>query len=1389
MSDQAALQFGPYSILEHLGQGGMGIVYRGRHDQSAEQVALKTVLVPREGLLQNIRREIRALARVSHPGIVKILDEGVQDGRPWYAMELLEGVTLRHYFAQPSHSGIELNSVPSTVERCSGSTNPVEATISQSWWTASIMRKNDILEETVPADLHYDTSLPASQEHDVDIQFARQTNKNISDILTFMCRLCSPLAFLHGEGIVHRDLKPDNIFVRPAGFPVIMDFGLMMQFSGRVSREELLVEEGSMGTALYMSPEQIRGDFVDPRSDLYSLGCILYELLTGFPPFWSQKVSQILESHLWRDARPPSHMVEGISSDLDHLVLRLLAKNPRHRYGYADDVAAQLTKMGALNGHDDSQPSPRPYLYRPGFIGRDEQLIDLAGNLDRIKRGQGGFVLIGGESGVGKTRLVMEIGNIAIRRNIPVQTNECFDGRKTNLEVLRNVLQHILDHCRSSGQVETDRLVGKRGKVFAVYFPEFAALPGQNNFPEPEKLPAQAARVRLFTYLTDTLEKMVEKEGALIIMDDLQWADELSFDFLDFLLQGRHVEKMPLIIVGTYRQEEVSPQLQNLIDLSGVDNIALERMKLDVIGEIIQDMLALPSIPVNFSKQLGHYSEGNPFFVAEYLRSAVQDGLLWRDDQGTWQVADKEGDAPPLGTDEFISLPKSLRELIHRRLQGITEKARTVTKKAAVIGREIDFHLLKKMTAMGEEELLDVTEELFRRQILEKTLTNTVRFVHDKIREVTYEQIDPPARRIFHHSAAVSIEAFYTTRRDEFLAELGQHWLLAGELATARDYFRAGARQAYEHFAYVQAEHLYRAYCDLVEGPTEESVTIYNEMGKMFLTQGKSEAATTAHETAIQHAQQCDDRLACANSYYALARVHDRRSDFEHARTLFEKSLSIAEKENSTTLIVEILRGIGITYMNQGNRDQSKKFLEQAKSLAHELDNQNLEGKLLNNLAYLDIEDGKTDQAHARYQTVLELARKIPNRVLEGLSLLNMARLFYVMGKMDDARTATEQSLFISRETGERQSEGQNLFNLATLDSEFGLMKEALPRYEQALQIMTEIGDKRSQGIILNNLANLYDHMGNLDQALNLKEQSLSLAREMGDKGSEGIALTTFATLHVKKGLYQKAMSMYEQALNFLKQAGNKRFEGITLGHIGEVYFSQGLYTEAKSYFEQASKNAREIEDPWNECISNCYLTHMLYLGGQLEKASSLYEQIIIKSRKMGNQTAECMALASLAHINLDQGKREESRELLNLNLHITRKASNITGEIYVLLDMAILERRGFGDGEQALNNLKEAETLVQSNQDHISRVIILCERGHLDIMANKSPIANLNRALAAYEKLEVHDSSLVGMALDRLRRAWKMYDSGQHHNLVQGECKDDIPKELRDILKEKDTH
>jgi tetratricopeptide (TPR) repeat protein len=825
----------------------MGVVYRALDEQTGAFVALKTVLVPETGALGSIRREVHALSRIRHPGIVRILAQGVEHGLPWYAMELVEGETLRSLTSAVRRSGVMSGDATIAVDPASIPSNAPTVDLSghtPSSHPGSMASEAPTFEidprHTQDTDRETTEGRPSTangkEKSAIRVRFGpprsgldpssdpaasseppteRQTTTN--ELLALIRRICGPLAFLHGEGIVHRDLKPANVVVRPDGSPVLVDFGLVTRFSGAKGREALEVEGSIMGTVEYMAPEQIRGELVDARADLYALGCMLYEIVTGRLPF-TGAAWEVAEQHLKSPPIPPRRISPTISTGLERLIMRLLAKHPKDRLGYASDVAAELARLNIGEPNPEPGPPPRAYLYRPTFTGRSEALGRIKTVLARSTQGGGGRILVCGESGSGKTRLAMEVGAAAMRRRFRVISGECLPVRGAEggedmhagpLHPFRPLLQMIADVCRSRGPEAAAVLLGRRGKVLALYEPSLSRLPGLDAYPEPARLAGQAARERLFGDMAETLLAFAREEPLLLVLDDLQWADELTLGMLASLPED-FFDAAPIVILGTYRSEEKHEGLGELIKAAGTVHVELGRLDEGTVGHIVADMLALPAAPEAVTRFLANQSEGNPFFVAEYLRTAVAENLLRRNEYGLWEVPSQGKEVARLT--EALPLPRSLRELVGRRLERLGSSARKLAEGASVLGRELDFDLLVALGESSESEILSGLEELIARQVLEEHEAGRLRFVHDKLREVAYEGIEPTRKRRLHHAAALGLEA--AAERMGMLplrySELAQHFAMAGVADKTLEYLELAGERALRTGAHMEAKGFFR---------------------------------------------------------------------------------------------------------------------------------------------------------------------------------------------------------------------------------------------------------------------------------------------------------------------------------------------------------------------------------------------------------------------------------------------------------------------------------------------------------------------------------------------------------------------------------------------------
>ncbi|MDP9034906.1 MAG: AAA family ATPase [Myxococcota bacterium] len=751
-------RYGPYRVTGTLGRGAMGIVYRAIRDDTGERAAVKTVAGASQKVFAAMRREIAFLSGHRHPGVIRILESGIVEGDPWYAMDLLDGVTLDAFndVLWVSRAG-RWKAGATNVDRGSTATRPVAG------------------------------------------------GGRLHDVLSLFAQLCEPVGFVHRAGAVHCDLKPANIFVRADGSPVLMDFGLLSHAGGAIGRESLEVGGRLRGTLPYISPELIRGNIPDARADLYALGCMLYESLTGRPPFLATTANGFVEAHLRTEPSRASDLVSATPPGLDELLASLLAKRPEHRIGDADTVAERLAQMTRGRKPSGSSVPSAPYLFRPRVVGRDAILEQIQSYRVDAELGKGRLVLIGGESGIGKTFVASEIAQRAARAGFEVITGECTPIAAAGganpelvggaLEPLRKLLQFASDRCRELGSDAATRLFGSELSIrlLARYEPTLLSLIELPATEDLAALPPMAERERILQAVSELVVRLSELAPTMLVIDDLQWADDLSLAFLQSLTQGALVNAH-LLVLAFYRSEEASTAIGDLASRGDVVTLRLARLDAPSLRVMVGDLLS-NAAPARFVQALARHSEGNPFFVAEYLRAAAAEGLLDRTVEG-WALSPRAQNAPY--DSELLALPDSLQSLLERRLVVLAAPTQRLAESAAVLGREFRISMMTAVASSSYDAASRAIDEMLEREIVQRVSTDTLRFRHDKLREAAYARLTAERRSILHGRAARAIQEAQgeDPERAGHYAELAYHLRGAGDMSRAVDYFEKAGEHA-----------------------------------------------------------------------------------------------------------------------------------------------------------------------------------------------------------------------------------------------------------------------------------------------------------------------------------------------------------------------------------------------------------------------------------------------------------------------------------------------------------------------------------------------------------------------------------------------------------------
>ena len=608
------------------------------------------------------------------------------------------------------------------------------------------------------------------------------------------------LEHAHSRGIVHRDLKPANVWIDDDGHARLGDFGLATTEAAR-SR----VSGGTLvGTVAYLPPEQALGEAAGPSSDLYSLGALLYEMLTGQPPFPGDDAVSIISQHLNADPVPPSRHNTAIPERLDRAVLALLAKRPQDRPANASEARELIVDALETRPDDaveEGPSNPLESLAGGVFVGREREVDRLRAAVDSALAGRGSLQMLVGEPGIGKTRAAEELATYARVSGARVYWGRCREDE--GAPAYWPWVQAIRSYARDADPVALAWQLGGGAAEVAQLIPEIA-----------EKLdvePAvgsdsEEARFRLFDSVTSLLLAAARDRPLVIVLDDLHWADEPSLLLLRFA--ARELASSGLLILGTYRDVELGrhhPLARVLGEISGSEvsaRIPLRGLGVGAVERYIEMTSGAPC-PPGLADAVQEQTDGNPFFVGEVVRLLASEGKL-------------TGGASVAG----LEIPQGVREVIGRRLDRLSEETNEGLRVAAVIGRDFDEELVGRVVKQPPEVLMQVAREAIAERQVTDLGNGRYSFAHALVRDTLYEELSPPKRSALHERTGRAIEAICGGDVEERLGELAHHFLAAaprGDLAKAIDYAQRAGAQDMEQLAYEDAVDVYGRALEVLE--------------------------------------------------------------------------------------------------------------------------------------------------------------------------------------------------------------------------------------------------------------------------------------------------------------------------------------------------------------------------------------------------------------------------------------------------------------------------------------------------------------------------------------------------------------------------------------------
>jgi DNA-binding CsgD family transcriptional regulator len=690
----------------------------------------------------------------------------------------------------------------------------------------------------------------------------------------------------------------------------------------------------------------------------------------------------------------------------------------------------------------------------PTLIGRDAALAAARHALDRASQGHGSTLLVSGEAGIGKSRLVRDLSAHARGQGFVVLEGACFETDRGHPYAPILDLVRVLAATASPGLAA--HYFASAASELVMLFPELGSV-----FPDAELREArdpEEDRRRLFHAFADSVRALGRVQPLLLVIEDVHWSDDATLDLMRHLARGLETERTALVM--TYRSDEVGPRLSRL--LADFDrarcaaDIPLQPLGAAQVAAMLHAIFgAQPAFENAFVNGLHGLTEGNPFFVEEVLKGLIVGGDLVQSD-GAWR-------ARPL---EHVRVPRTATEAVGRRLAGLSEPAREIGSIAAVAGRRFDFAMLQELTQSDERRLLGLVKELIAAQLVVEESADQFAFRHALTREAMSARLLARERVALHRAIAAALASRFDESRHDFDDSLAYHTFEAGDWEAARRFALRAASHATSLCAPREAlQHIERAAVATEKAGLVVEPALLLARGRAHETLGSFPQANADFSAAVDAARDAHDRGGEWEGLHALGMLWAAR-DYERAGEYRRAALDVARLTGDATLVAHSLNRVGNWHVNREDPRSGIPFHDEALAIVEATGDRRGVAETVDLLAMTYHIAAKQARAVEMYERSIKLFAEIEHR----RGLANALSVILVCGPSHHASASA----------------------VATS----ALMPE-LRATERALKLTAEIGWRAGESFSRYCLADSLMWRGEYARALRIARESLAIAEDM----------------------------------------------------------------------------------------------------------------------------------------------------------------------------------------------------------------------------------------------------------------------------------------------------